>query len=182
MKTRSGTIAQTPLPDELRNFPVVSISFADASEYSKWLGPDFDLPTEQEWEWAAKGSENRSYPWGNDPPAPESVKMKIFAPVAGGIGPTVPVGQLEKGKTPLGVRHLLGNAAEWCRDLYTPGHHENAETTGAAKLHAIRGGSYRSPPAGPVRITWRANAPDSGANDVGVRIVCHLLPVPEKQP
>ncbi|MCA9092985.1 MAG: SUMF1/EgtB/PvdO family nonheme iron enzyme [Planctomycetaceae bacterium] len=181
LKTRSDNATQNPLPDELRNFPVVSISFADALEYCQWLGPEFDLPTEREWEWAAKGSENRKFPWGNDPPAQESVKMKIFAPIAGGIGTTVPVGQLEKGKTPLGVRHLLGNAAEWCKDLYTPGHNENAETTGAEKLHVIRGGSYRSPPSGPVRVTWRANAPDTGANDVGVRIVCHPLLNSEQQ-
>lgn len=181
-KSRSENAAQTPLPEELRNFPAVSIPYADAAEYCKWLGPDFELPSEQEWEWAAKGSENRTYPWGNDPPTQETVKMKIFAPVAGGIGPTVPVAQLEKGKTPLGVRHLLGNAAEWCRDLYTPGYKENTDTTGAEKLHVIRGGSYRSPPSGPARVTWRANAPDSGANDVGVRIVCHPLPTPDQEP
>lgn len=180
LKSRGENAPQTPLPDELRNFPAVSVPYADAVEFCKWLGPEFDLPSEQEWEWSAKGSENRTYPWGNDPPTQETVKMKIFAPVAGGIGPTVPVAQLDKGKTPLGVRHLLGNAAEWCRDLYTPGHAENAETTGVEKLHVIRGGSYRSPPSGPVRVTWRANAPDAGANDVGIRVVCRPQPQTEQ--
>lgn len=181
-KAQSAGGVPQAVPDEFRNYPVLGMPVAGAMEICKWLGPSFDLPSEQEWEWAARGGGERKYPWGDEDPSPEHVRMKPYPIGAAGSIRTIPVAELEKGKTPEGVFHLLGNAAEWCRDLYTPGFKETSETTGAGKLHVIRGGSFRSPGSKPIRLTWRANAPDSGANDVGVRIVCHPEPPQGGQP
>lgn len=179
-KTLSATADSQPIPNELRNHPAGGVSITSAVELCRWLGANFEFPSEQEWEWAARGAEGRAYPWGSEEPSQGSVRMRLFnikKPYA-----MVSVAELPEGKTPAGVHHLLGNAAEWCRDLYAPGYAEDAKTTGVARLHVIRGGSYRSPATGPIRITWRANAPDAGVNDVGVRIVYHPLPPASSKP
>jgi formylglycine-generating enzyme required for sulfatase activity/serine/threonine protein kinase len=172
----SGSVVTNALTDELRNQPAIGVSFTEAGAVCKWLGTEFDLPSEQEWQWAASGPAGRTFPWGNELPSADFVNIRHFAVKKTTTIPTVAVSELDKGKTQEGVRHLLGNAAEWCRDVYTPGHAEGDQTTGVGRLHVIRGGSFRSPASGLIRVTWRANAPDSGANDVGVRMVCHPKP------
>ncbi|MFO1019430.1 MAG: SUMF1/EgtB/PvdO family nonheme iron enzyme [Planctomycetales bacterium] len=174
---KGGTGQASPaLKDQERNAPVVGVPYAQGTGFCAWLGKEFDLPTESEWERAARGTDGRLYPWGKESPSAEYVIMRATSG-KGKIPALSPVQDGLKGNTPEGIHHLLGNAAEWCKDLYTPGFNETAETTGAGKLHVIRGGSYRSPASGPVRITWRANAPDKGADDVGLRVVCHPLHV-----
>ena len=172
-KTQPDRRDQEPPADVEPNRPATGMSFTDAIAFCKWLGPEFTLPTEHEWEWAARGAEGRPFPWGAESPAADFVRLKVLSSDASEAAAPVAVTDFERGRTPEGISHLLGNVAEWCRDKYVPGSGETDKTSGARALHVIRGGSFRSPGTGLVRVTWRANAPDQGANDVGLRIVCH---------
>ncbi len=88
------------------HYPVVYVSYEAALAYAESIGKT--LPTEAMWERAARGTEGRTYPWGNDPITPERANYDFH------YGGTLPVGSLPKGATPDGVHDLCGNAKEWC--------------------------------------------------------------------
>ncbi len=173
--------ASTQLETRTRNHPAVMMSYTDALQYCTWLGAEFELPSEEQWEWAARGTHEWEFPWGGESPARPHANI-AFTQESDMARQLQSVEDLAAGRTPAGVSHLLGNAAEWCRDFYTPGDGEDLQTTGVGTLHVIRGGSFRSPQSMPVHITWRANAQDRGHADIGVRIICRPLPPEETQP
>jgi toxoflavin biosynthesis protein ToxD len=105
-------------PHELANHPVWSVSKTAASIYASWLsqrlGRRFRLPTEAEWEYAASGSDDREYPWGNTfhPSAANTIE-------AGPLS-TTPVGMYPKGRSPFGVDDMAGNVQEYVAGNYAP--------------------------------------------------------------
>lgn len=103
--------------------PVVGVNWFQASGYAKWMGRR--LPTEAEWEFAAGGSEGRTYPWGNEAPDESRghFKGKEYADVDAHPA----------GATPDGVFDLAGNAAEWCADFYDDVYYETAPEGGLLK-------------------------------------------------
>lgn len=149
---RFAEASETPLPPDdpywgiQFDHPVSYVTWEEASAYCDWVGGR--LPTEAEREKAARGTDGRKYPWGNEEPDPERA---VFRHAWGGIA-TEPVGTHRKGDSPYGLMDMGGNVWEWVSDWYDEKYYEvspkkdpKGPATGRAKV--VRGGSWDSRPA-----------------------------------
>lgn len=161
----------TPDPKRLRH-PVVNVSWFDANAYARWAGKR--LPTEAEWEKAARGGDGRSLPWGNEW-AEGRANLQ-----AGEDKELRPVGSYPDGASPCGAVDMLGNAWEWTADWY----HAYAGN-GVPSIHygqkyrVVRGcgGIDFYPPLNAKRVTVRGRIQPFGRYDsVGFRCVVDAAP------
>ena len=128
------------------NRPVVGISWFEAMAYCKWKGFGVCLPTEAQWERAARGLEGRRFPWGS-----ESPQSSLLNFLNSDLKQVTPVGFYPKGATPEGIYDLSGNTFEWCLDSYGDFPGEFKKQTGErlsaknnSKNGTVRGGSFNN--------------------------------------
>jgi formylglycine-generating enzyme required for sulfatase activity len=143
--------------------PVINVTWHNAAAYCDWLskkiGLKFKLPTEAQWEKAARGTDSRTYPWGNSPPTGDKVNFadkqawlkKKFdwadKTIDDGYVYTAPVGSFPKGVSPYGLLDMAGNVCEWCNDWYEGDYYKNSPRKNPQGLESgsdrvLRGGCW----------------------------------------
>ncbi|MBN1886481.1 MAG: SUMF1/EgtB/PvdO family nonheme iron enzyme [Thermoflexales bacterium] len=152
--------------------PVVGVSWSDANEYCKWAGGE--LPTEAQWEYAARGTDGRTFPWGNEQATCDYAVMNDGSGSGCGKGVAWPVGSKPKGASWVGAQDMAGNIWEWVADWYGAYPSEaQTDPTGPAtgSSRVLRGGNWSGDPAY-VRAAVRYGlAPGDRRGYVGFRCV-----------
>lgn len=181
------------------DLPIVNVDWFDADAYARWAG--VALPTEAQWEKAARGTDGRLYPWGDEWPPPKGacnfcegsfndgesevavvLDLLGYPPTAGyddGFADASPVGSFPKGVSPYGCMDMAGNVWEWCADWYDPNYLLNMPNKNPFSgmkwfggRRSLRGGSWHASREKFFRCAYRNEAmPDHIDYVNGIRCV-----------
>lgn len=126
------------------NLPAAVLDWTDAITYAEWAGKR--LPTEAEWEKAARGTDGRIWPWGNEWDATK-LSGNDGTGLIDGYELTAPIGQFPQGVSPYGAYDMAGNLWEWVSDWYDPDYYDYAPNTNPAGPetgdgHVLKGGGW----------------------------------------
>jgi serine/threonine-protein kinase len=159
--------------------PAVEVSWYGARAYCKWVGRY--LPTEAQWEKAARGTNGNLYPWGNTFDSnflnlddDDDYTINCTSNGCDGYDRTSPVGSFPGGTSPYGVLDMAGNVWEWVRDWYSSGYYENSPTSNPENLiysgvKTLRGGSWRDNERTVCSAYRLSNNPISTNHHIGFR-------------
>jgi formylglycine-generating enzyme required for sulfatase activity len=149
-----------------QDHPVTCVSWYDAQAFCQWAG--VRLPTEAEWEKAARGTDGRIFPWGDDAPTKDHCNFAM------NVQDTTPVGKYPRGASPYGVLDMAGNVWEWTSSLFKSYPYDAAdgrEDSEAGGSRTLRGGSWNDTVDG-VRCAYRGrNNPDLRNDYLGFRVL-----------
>ena len=157
----------------LESYPINNVSWFGAAAFCKWKNKR--LPTEAEWEKAARGTEGNFFPWGNDPISPQKARyrQKWTEEIAHRV--MVPVDSMPEGKSASGLFHMLGNVKEWVDDWYDREYYEeenhnlNPKGQIGGEFRVLKGGSWRDLRSF-IYASFRNNsAPNTALDDYGFR-------------
>lgn len=157
-------------PETLARWPALYVTWSEASDFCRAQGKR--LPTEAEWEKAARGDSGNLFPWGQRPPTPALAMFGQYHVHEIPIVASVDSG--EEGRSPYGLHHMAGNAAEWVEDWFgidyyatMPDRNPHGPANGRYKV--VRGGSWKSAPALLRTATRSGASPDQRAATIGFR-------------
>ncbi|RMG07119.1 MAG: formylglycine-generating enzyme family protein [Planctomycetota bacterium] len=152
-----GAVREPFDPVGRADHPVVCVDWFDAYAFAAWAGRR--LPSEAEWERAARGRDGRTYPWGEAPPVDGGAARANLLDPADGVAMTAPVGSFPTGAAPCGALDLSGNVWEWTADAFYAYEGAPEDTPEDGSLYVLRGGGWNSPSPFLLRGAMRAAKP-----------------------
>ncbi|MDH5763581.1 MAG: SUMF1/EgtB/PvdO family nonheme iron enzyme [Nitrospinota bacterium] len=157
----------------LESYPINNVTWFGAAAFCKWKNKR--LPSEAEWEKAARGTEGNFFPWGNDPINPQRARYRQEWTEEIAHRVMVPVDSMPEGKSPYGLFHMLGNVKEWVDDWYDreyykeENHNLNPRGQIGGEFKVLKGGSWRDLRSF-VYASFRNNShPNTALDDYGFR-------------
>lgn len=175
----TGRPLPAKFPENRPGDPVVNITIVDAQAFAKWTNKR--LPTAQEWEKAARGTDGRQYPWGDQP---DASKANVSDNPAIAAKMLMPADSMPEGASPYKILHLAGNAFEFVEEAVTPspaaiehfGKILNPPPVVNEPWYSVKGGSFNQPLSFAVAYEWAPIPARYPTVDIGFRCVRSVAP------